>query len=89
MESSPKNNLSDHTLLMVISSKMDTIIEDIREVKEEMKTKVHFSDFQELKRIVEEHKKETREKIESHTIKLTVGSTLVMAASWLASHFLK
>lgn len=89
MDSSSKSNLSDHTLLMVISSKMDTIIDDIREIKDEMKTKVHFNDFNELKKAFEEHKKETKEKIDSHTVKITVGSTILMCASWLASHFMK
>lgn len=89
MENSSKPNLSDHTLLMVISSKMDTIIEDVREIKDELKLRVHLNDFNDLKKSFEEHKKETSEKITSHTVKLTIGSTILLCASWFASHFLK
>lgn len=83
METSNKSNMSDHTLLMVISSKMDTLMSEIKEIKDEMKTKVHMEDFRELRNSFEEHKKETAEKINSHAVKIGIGAALLTAGSWL------
>jgi hypothetical protein len=85
METSSKSNMSDHTLLMVISSKMDTLMSEIKEIKDEMKTKVHMEDFRELRNSFEDHKKETNEKINSHAVKIGVGAALLTAGSWLIS----
>jgi flagellar biosynthesis/type III secretory pathway protein FliH len=83
MENSSKINQLDHTLLMVISSKMDTILEDVKEIKDELKLRVHLNDFNELKRSFEEHKKETGDKITSHTVKIAIGTGILTAISWL------
>lgn len=94
METQDKDNQSDHTLLMVISSKMDDIRNDIREIKDEMKFKVHVDDFRELKQSFEEHKKETSESIKEHSklinahaVKIGIGASLLTGLSWLLSYF--
>lgn len=94
MENSDKNNQSDHTLLMVISSKMDDIRNDIREIKDEMKFKVHVDDFRELRDSFENHKKETSnvlneqsKTINSHTVKISIGGALLTGVLWLLNYF--
>ena len=94
MENSDKNNQSDHTLLMVISSKMDDIRNDIREIKDEMKSKVHVDDFRELRESFENHKKETSnvlneqsKTINSHTVKISIGGALLTGVLWLLNYF--
>lgn len=78
MQSPEEINQSDHTLLMVISSKMDTLIDDMKELKLDVRSKVHFSDFKELKDEVEDLKK---------TKWLSMGAA--GAISWVVAHFFK
>lgn len=47
----------DFALLKVIASSIETIKEDLREMKEGMKTKVELSDFNQIKTDVEDLKK--------------------------------
>lgn len=94
MENSDKNNQPDHTLLMVISSKMDDIRNDIREIKDEMKFKVHVDDFTRLEKVIEENKKdndtrhkEIADKVNSHTVKISIGGALLTGVLWLLNYF--
>lgn len=53
MSTSSENHQSDHTLLMVISSKMDTLIDRMKNIEEKMESKVHFADFKDFKDRIE------------------------------------
>lgn len=49
----------DYALLRVIASSVETIKEDIKEMKESVKSKVEFSDFLTVKNDVEDLKKKS------------------------------
>lgn len=57
MSSSDKTYSPTDTLLAVISTKLDKVIDELGEVKNEMKLKVNSSDFIEVKKEIEELKK--------------------------------
>lgn len=47
-------NNDDHTLLMVMDSKLDSLIDTVKDMTEAMKTKVEVVEFKELKDKVED-----------------------------------
>jgi len=68
----------DFALLKVIASSIETIKEDIKEMKESVKTKVEHTDFNALKGEVEDLKKS----------KWTITG-MALAGSYLITHFFK
>lgn len=77
------------TLLAVMSNQLDTLIKKFEKLEEKIEGKVDYISFDKLEKAFEEHKKETDSKIDAHTVKLTVGSTIVLCASWFVTHFIK
>lgn len=53
----PKTNKEDYALLKVIASSIETIKEDIKEMKDSLKTKVEVLDFKLVRDEVEDLKK--------------------------------
>lgn len=78
MNTSDKLNNSTDTLLAVISTKLDKVIEELSEVREEMKLKVNIDDFKMIKNEIDDLKKHKW---------LSLG--FAGAVSFFISHFLK
>lgn len=57
MSPSSETNKSIDILLAVISTKLDKVIDELSEVREEMKLKVNMSDFSVIKAEIEDLKK--------------------------------
>lgn len=78
MSSSQEINKSIDTLLAVISTKLDKVIEELAEVKQDMKNKVNSSDFEQIREEIDDLKKHKW---------LSLG--FAGAVSFFISHFLK
>lgn len=72
-------------LLKVIESNVSTIKEDIREMKESMRSKVEVKDFDELKTTVSK----LNDKSEALHNKWWFASGIATSISYLFSHFIK
>lgn len=88
MENQANNHPSVDTLLAVMSEQMKTLLKSVDNIEKKLENKVDLTSFRELKDSFEEHKKDTQEKITSHTIKIALGTGILTALSWV-SHFLK
>lgn len=77
------------TLLAVMSNQLDTLIKKFEKLEEKIEGKVDNLSFAKLEKAFEDHKKETNSKIDAHTIKITIGSTILLCASWFVSHIMK
>lgn len=80
---------STDTLLAVMSTQLDTLIKKFEKLEEKLDTKIDIVSFEKLERAFDEHKRETAEKINSHTVKISTGAGILTALSWAISHFIK
>lgn len=72
-------------LLKVVASSLETVKEDIREIKESLKGKVEVKDFEELKGRV----KATEEKSEALHNKWWFASGIATGISYIFNHLIK
>lgn len=75
----------DFALLKVIASNVEAIKEELKEVRESLKSKVEVREFEELK----ERVKATEEKSEALHNKWWFASGLATAASYIFNHLIK
>lgn len=89
MDSSENKHPSTDTLLAVMSEQMKTLLKSVDNIEKKLESKVDLVHFEKLERSFEEHKKETVEKINTHAVKLGIGSVLVIATSWVIGLLVK
>lgn len=89
MDETIKKHHSTDTLLAVMSNQLDTLLKKFEKLENKLDTKIDIVSFEKLERAFDEHKKETAEKINSHTIKISTGAGILTALSWVFSHFVK
>lgn len=87
-DTSPKHPSTD-TLLAVMSTQLDTLIKKFEKLEEKLDTKIDIVSFEKLEKAFDDHKRDTADKINSHTIKISTGAGILTALSWAFSHFLK
>lgn len=85
MSSSVEINKSIDTLLAVISTKLDKVMDELKEVKQDIRDKASVKDFDELKKEVSS----LQEKSEQLHNKWWFASGLATAASYIFQHLIK
>lgn len=73
------------TLLAVMSEQMKALLKSVDNIEKKIENKVDITSFKELKESFEEHKKETSDKINDHSVKIGIGAALMTAGSWIVS----
>lgn len=74
----------DYTLLMRISDKLDTVSSDVKELKDDVKFRVHLDDFKRLENeVIVLGKKQ-----EEITTKMAVFAGGITVLTWFANKFL-
>lgn len=74
----------EYTLLMRISDKLDTVVDDVREMKNDMKFRVHLDDFKRLENEVSNLNKAQGEM----STKMAWFAGGITVLTWFANKFL-
>ncbi len=85
MDSSENKHPSVDTILAGMSKDIGYIVKSIDNIERKLESKVDLVHFEKLEKSFEEHKKETVDKINSHAVKIGIGTALLTAGSWLIS----
>ena len=88
MKTSTNKQPTLDTLLAILSTKMDTLIEKFDKMEVKLENKVDLNSFNELKLSLEKHKEDVAKKLADHTTKISIGTGIAMGISAIL-HFIK
>lgn len=85
MENSSNPRPTVDTILAVMANDLKNLIKSVEKIERGLESKVDLTSFHELKESFEDHKKDTSEKLSTHSTRLATGAGILIALSWAIS----